>query len=196
MLAQTVADTDGQTLRILKYKVCSWCRLSVAKKTPFWAIFNIWRTPVLTPFYRRGSNFMWMRSLCRLPVAKKHNFGQILTIWGLLYRPSFTSEGQIWCAIVDPRYTLTCQISSRSVYYVELCWRKSQFLRVFLDFGIQWCRHLAAVWESWTRCITTLYSQNVPLSKRPVVETSRSRNVPSQNVPPWSKRLGVISSPY
>ena len=33
-----------------------------------------------------------------------------------------------------------------------------------------------------------LYSQNVPLSKRPVVETSQSHNVPSQNVPPWSKR--------
>jgi len=33
-----------------------------------------------------------------------------------------------------------------------------------------------------------LYSENVPLSKRPVVETSQSHNVPSQNVPPWSKR--------
>jgi len=35
---------------------------------------------------------------------------------------------------------------------------------------------------------TMLYSQNVPLSKRPIVETSQSHNVPSQNVPPWSKR--------
>ena len=33
-----------------------------------------------------------------------------------------------------------------------------------------------------------LYSQNVPLSKRPVVETSQCHNVPSHNVPPWSKR--------
>jgi len=27
---------------------------------------------------------------------------------------------------------------------------KPQFL-LFLDFGVLWCRHLAAVWESWTR---------------------------------------------
>jgi len=44
-----------------------------------------------------------MRSLCRLPVAQNHNFGQILTFWGLLYRPPFTDEGQIWCAIADHR---------------------------------------------------------------------------------------------
>ena len=28
-------------------------------------------------------------------------------IWGLLYRPPFTDEGQIWCAIAHPRHTLT-----------------------------------------------------------------------------------------
>jgi len=36
--------------------------------------------------------------------------------------------------------------------------------------------------------IVLLYCQNVPLSKRPVVETSQSCNVPSQNVHAWSKR--------
>ena len=35
----------------------------------------------------------------------------------------------MWCAIADPRYTLKCQISSRSVYSVTLCWRK-----IFLPF--------------------------------------------------------------
>jgi len=25
-------------------------------------------------------------------------------LWELLYRPPFTDEGQIWCAIADPRY--------------------------------------------------------------------------------------------
>ena len=44
-----------------------------------------------------------MCSLCRLPVAKNHNFGQILIFWELLYRSPFTYEGQIWCAIADPR---------------------------------------------------------------------------------------------
>ena len=48
-----------------------------------------------------------MCSLYRLPVAKNHNFGQILTFWGLLYRPPFTDEGQIRCAIADPRFILS-----------------------------------------------------------------------------------------
>jgi len=42
-----------------------------------------------------------MCSLCRLPVAKNHNFGQILTFLGHLYRPSFTDDDHIWCAIAD-----------------------------------------------------------------------------------------------
>jgi len=72
-----------------------------------------------------------MCSLCRLLVAKNHNFGQILTFWGLLYRLSFADEGQMWCAIADPRYMLTCQISSRSVYFIALCWRKTPIFAVF-----------------------------------------------------------------
>jgi len=71
-----------------------------------------------------------MRSLCRLPV-EKHNFGQILTFWGLLYRPRFTDEGHIWCAIADPRCTLMCQISPRSVYSVALCWQEPPIFDVF-----------------------------------------------------------------
>ena len=39
---------------------------------------------------------------------KKHNFGQ----------PPFTDEGQIWCAIADPRPTPTGQISSEYVHCV------------------------------------------------------------------------------
>jgi len=77
-----------------------------------------------------------MCSLCRLPVAKNHNFGQILTFWGLLYRPPFISEGQIWCAIADPRHTFTCEISSRWVYSVVLWRRKTP---IFAIFGL---RHL------------------------------------------------------
>jgi len=56
-----------------------------------------------------------MCSLCRPPVAKNHNFGQILAFWGLLYRPSFTDECQIWCAIADPRSTFTCEINFVSI---------------------------------------------------------------------------------
>jgi len=61
----------------------------------------------------------------------KINFWQILTCRGLLYRPHSTIEGQIWCAIADPRYTLTYQISSWSVYSVVLCWWKTHFFAVF-----------------------------------------------------------------
>jgi len=69
-------------------------------------------------------------------VAKNHNFGQILIFSGLLYRPPFTHEGQIWCTVADSRYTFSCEISSRSVYSVVLWWRKPQFLP---SFGL---RHL------------------------------------------------------
>ena len=67
--------------------------------------------------------------------GQKPHFWQILTFLGLLYRTPFTDEGQIWCAIADPWYTFTCQISSRSVYSFTLCWREPPFLP-FLDFGI------------------------------------------------------------
>jgi len=42
----------------------------------------------------------------------------------------------MWCAIADPRCTITCQISSRSVYCVALCWRKTPIFAVF------WLWHL------------------------------------------------------
>ena len=81
-----------------------------------------------------------MSSLCRLPVAKNYNFGQILTFCGLLYRRPFTDEGHIWCAIADPRSTLKCQISSRSVYSVVLWRRKTpNFCHILPYFGL---RHL------------------------------------------------------
>jgi len=77
-----------------------------------------------------------------------------------LYRPPFTDEGQIWCAVADPRCTLTCQILSRSVYSVALCWRKTQIFDVF------WNSAFSSV-ANWQRsekvehgCTTT----NLPLS--------------------------------
>jgi len=99
-----------------------------------------------------------MCSLCRLPVAKKHNFGANFDIWGLLYRPPSTDEGQIWFAIADPRCTLTCQISSRSVYSVALCWRKLHFLPFF---GLQ---HLVVspIGSSLTKLNTDAQLQTFP----------------------------------
>ena len=57
--------------------------------------------------------------------------GKSWHFWGLLYRRPFTDEGQIWCAIADPWCTFTCQISSRSVYSVALCWRKTPIFATF-----------------------------------------------------------------
>ena len=71
--------------------------------------------------------------MCRLPMAKNHNFGQILAFLGLLYRPPFTDEGQIWCATAGPRSTLTCQISSECVHCVSFRW--PQFWANFDIFG-------------------------------------------------------------
>ena len=75
-----------------------------------------------------------MCSLCRLPVAQNHNFGQILTFLGApVPTPFYTDEGQIWCPIADPRYTFTCEISSRSVYSFVLWLRKKNNFCRFLD---------------------------------------------------------------
>ena len=65
------------------------------------------------------------------PVAKNHNFGQILTFLGAPVPTPFTYEGQMWCATSDQRYTLICQISSRSVYSVAVWRRKPPNFAVF-----------------------------------------------------------------
>jgi len=80
-----------------------------------------------------------MCSLCRLPVTKNHNFRQIVAFWELL----FADEGQIWRPIADPRYTFTCEISSRSVYSVVLWLRKTPIFAVFWT----WAFSGVAIWQ-------------------------------------------------
>jgi len=63
--------------------------------------------------------------------GQKPQFWQILTFWRRLCRPPFTDEGQIWCAVADPRCTFKCEISSRSVYSVVLWRRKPPILPFF-----------------------------------------------------------------
>jgi len=82
---------------------------------------------------------------------QKPQFLANFDIWGLLYRPPFIDEDQIWCDRADPWYMLTCQISSWSVYSVAFDSENPPKFCHFLDFCILWCRQLAAVWESWTR---------------------------------------------
>ena len=102
---------------------------------------------------------MWICSLCRLPVAKKPQFCANFDFWGLLYRPHITDEGQILvCYREDPRCTLTCQISSRSVYSVALCWRKTP---IFAVFGL---RHLglSPIGNNLTKLNTCAQPQTFP----------------------------------
>ena len=91
--------------------------------------------------------------------GQKNNFGQIWTFGGLLYRPPFTDEGQIWCAIADPRWTITRHISSRSVYTVALCWRQTPILSYF---GL---RHLVSspfIGNNLTKLNTSAQLQTFP----------------------------------
>jgi len=101
-----------------------------------------------------------MCSLCRLPVAKNHNFGRILTFGWPLYRPPFTDEGQIWCAIADPWCMHTRQILSRSVYTVALCWRKTPIFAIF------WTSAFSVVtnWQQSDKVEHGCTTTNLPLS--------------------------------
>ena len=61
------------------------------------------------------------------------------TFWRSWIPTPFTDENQIWSAIANPRSTLTCQVSSLSVYSVALWRPKNPIFAIFchiLDFGI------------------------------------------------------------
>ena len=94
--------------------------------------------------------------------AKFHNVFIVsasFDIWGLLYRSHFTDDGPIQCAITDPRYTLTCQILSRSVYSAPSGGERPQFCRFWTSAfsGVD-------IWQQSEKdeggCTTT----NLPLS--------------------------------
>jgi len=105
-----------------------------------------------------------MCTLCRLPVAKNHNFGQILTFWTLLYLPPSTDEDQIWYTIAHPLCTLTCQISSRSVYFIALWRRITPIFAIFPTSafsGVASWQQFEKVEDGAHICTTT----NLPLSK-------------------------------
>jgi len=69
-------------------------------------------------------------------VAKNHNFGQILTLLGLLYRPPFTDQGQIWCARADPRSIHLQAKCHLNLFIVSASDdQKPQFLANFDVFG-------------------------------------------------------------
>ena len=178
--------------------MCLLCQLPVVKNHNFGQILTL-GVPYRPPFSDEGQ--IWcsradprstlMRQIssecvhCRPPVAKNHDLGQMLTFGELLYRPSFTNEGQIWCDIPDLWYTLTCQISCRSVYSVALCWRKPQFLSYF---GL---RHLvlSLVGNSLTKLNTGAQPQTF---RYPTVQTNRQTKTHRF----WPSRRRVKSEPH
>ena len=126
--------------------MCSLCRLPVAKNHNFGQILTFWGLLYGPPFTDEGQ--IWYdiadrRStlICRISsecvhclgfqLPKTTILGNILTFGGLLYRPPFTSEDQIWCATADPRYLLIREISSGLVYSVALLQRKTQNCTIF-----------------------------------------------------------------
>jgi len=102
-----------------------------------------------------------MCSLCRLSVAKNHNFWQILTFLGAPVSTPFTDEGQIWRAIADPRSTLTCQISPRSVYFVALWRQKNIFFHILSNFGL-WHLVVSPIGSSLRKLNTGAQLQTFP----------------------------------
>jgi len=65
----------------------------------------------------------------------------------------FTDEDQVWRAIADPRHTLTCQISSRSVYSIALCWRKKNNFLPFTSAFIG-----VVNWQQFEKVITQVHN--------------------------------------
>ena len=66
----------------------------------------------------------------------------------------------MWCAIAYPWYTLTCQISSGSVYSVALCWRKTPIFAVFWTSAFS----VVANWPQSDKVEHGCTTTNLPLS--------------------------------
>ena len=116
------------------------------QKTQFWSNFAFSRSSYTDPLLPIRVKFGVLEQTQSLHLPAKFHLNAFIVsasggqkpqfwadfhFWALLYRPPFTDEGQIRSAIADPRSTLMCQISSRSVYSVTLCRQKNQFLPYF-----------------------------------------------------------------
>jgi len=85
--------------------------------------------PVIDVLYCTTSNFTFVGYYCRHTV-RKTRFISILYFGNPLPTPS-PLEGQIWHVRVDPQCTITCKISSESVYSVALEGREPQIFTAF-----------------------------------------------------------------
>jgi len=129
--------------------MCTLCQLPVAKNHNFeqFLIFGDSSTDPLLPMRAKfgvleQTQGLHLQAKLHLNVfiaspsgGQKPQFWANFDISGGSCTNPFTDEGQIWCARADPRYTFTCEISSRSIYSVVL-WRRKTPILQFLDFGI------------------------------------------------------------
>jgi len=107
--------------------------------------------------------------------GQKPQFWPHFDFWGLLYGPPFTDQDQIWCAIVDPWCTLTCQILSRSVYSVALCWLKTPI------FAGLWTSAFSGVanWQQSEKVEHGCTTTNLPLSTGLIKASAGSGALPN-----------------
>jgi len=149
---------------------------SGGQKAQFWANFDIWGCcsctdpPLLmrvkftvleqTEGLHLPAKFHLNVFLVPASGGKKHNFGEIWHFLGAPVPTPFTDECQIWCAVADPRHTLTCQISSRSVYSVALWRRKTPIFAIFSTSAFSG----VASWQQSEKVEHGCTATNLPLS--------------------------------
>jgi len=123
--------------------MCSLCRLPVAENHIF-GKFLTFGGSCIGPILPMRVKFGVLKQTEHLHLQAKFHLnvfivsasgGQTPQFWancdfcGLLYRPPFTDDGQIWCAIADSQCTFLCQ-NSRSVYSIALWRRKPSIFAV------------------------------------------------------------------
>ena len=92
--------------------------------------------------------------------GQKPQFWANFDFWGVCCTDPLLPMGQIWCAIADPWSTHMCQISSRSVYSVTLCWRKTPMFALFWTSAFSGVTNRQQSEKVEHGCTTT----NLPLS--------------------------------
>jgi len=117
--------------------------------------------------YSRPKVYTYPQNFIRMTVfivsasgGQKPQFCTNFDIVRLEYQPPFTDDSQIWCAIADPWCTLTCQISSRSVYSVALWRRKTPIFAIFWTLAFS----EVAIWQQSEKVEHGCTTANLPLS--------------------------------
>ena len=141
------------------------CRLPVAQNHNFGHILTFGVLPYRSPFTDKGQ--IWCATTeprstvaCRISSECVHCLGfwwPKTTIFNRCWHfgapvptPFYRWESNLVCYSKPAVYAYLLNFVSIGLFCRLLLAKNPNFYR-FLDFGIQWCRQLAAVWKSWTR---------------------------------------------